>query len=176
MCNPIGMSYTFGDINPEKIYQAICSIVENDQDVALNIGKTTTSILFFGEKVFGIRINSKTQCLDTIEECVAPYASRITGAKLIQTEKQTSVQIPLMTDEASMPVVHEMLKTLFQECFNRQNVEMFGCCNDHVRCSDARCCLHADDKFYLGCIYRKNLEAGRIFYGKNRNVEESAQS
>ena len=33
-------------------------------------------------------------------------------------------------------------------------------------------CLHQDDKFYLGCIYRKNLEAGRVFYGKNRNVED----
>jgi len=169
----MGMIYTLDDINPEKIYQAICAIVENDQDVTLNIGKTTTSILFFGEKVFGIRINSKTQCLDTTEECVVPYASRIAGAKVIQTEKQTSVQIPLLTEEASVPVVHEMLNALFQECFNRQNVEMFGCCNDHVRCSDVGHCLHEDDKFYLGCIYRKNLEEGRIFYGKNRNVGDN---
>lgn len=40
-------------------------------------------------------------------------------------------QIPLMTGEASVAVVQEMLRTLFQECFNRQNVEALGCCNDH---------------------------------------------
>ena len=82
-------------------------------------------------------------------------------------------QIPLMSDEASVAVVQEMLRALLQECFNRQTVEAFGCCNDHVRCSDAGHCLHEDDKFYLGCIYRKNLEEGRIFYGKNRNVEDN---
>ncbi len=46
----------------------------------------------------------------------------------------------------------------------------FGCCNDFVRCSDARKCLKSDNPDYKGCQYRKNLEAGRIFYGVNRNV------
>lgn len=95
------------------------------------------------------------------------------GAKLNQGKKRAYAQIPLVTDESSATIVHEMLRNLLQECFKRQSVESFGCCNDHVRCSDAKCCLHADDKFYLGCIYRKNLEEGHIFYGKNRNVEDT---
>lgn len=173
MCEPMGMIYTFGDMNPDAIFQRICSIVENDQDVTINIAKTTTSISFYGEKIFNIRINSKTQCLDTEEEFIFPYVSRIAGAKLNDGGKRAYAQIPLMTDEASVAVVHEMLRELLQECFNRQNVEAFGCCNDHVRCSDAGHCLHEDDKFYLGCIYRKNLEEGRIFYGKNRNVGDN---
>lgn len=168
---PMGMVYTFGDLEPENIFQKIRSIVGNNQDVTMNIAKTTTSISFCGEKVFGVRINSKTACLDTEEKCAFPYVARITGANLCTSEKRTYAQIPLITDEASVSIVHELLLLLFQECFNRQTVETFGCCNDHVRCSDARHCLHQDDKFYLGCIYRKNLEAGRIFYGKNRNVE-----
>lgn len=170
---PMGMVYTFGDLNPETIFHKICSVVGNDQDVTVNIAKTTTSISFYKEKVFNIRINSKTQCLDTEDEFVFPYIPEITGATMHLGGKYA--QIPLVTDEASVSKVNEMLQKLFQDCFNRQNTESFGCCNDHVRCSDARRCLHEDDKFYLGCIYRKNLEAGRIFYGVNRNVEDSQQ-
>lgn len=173
MHEPMGMIYTFGDLDPETIFRTICSIVDNDQDVALNVAKTTTSISFYGEKIFNIRINSKTQCLDTEEKFIFPYVSQIVGAKLNDGGKRAYVQIPLMTDETSVAVVHEMLRELMQECFNRQSVEAFGCCNDHVRCSDAGHCLHADDKFYLGCIYRKKLEAGCIFYGKNRNMEDN---
>lgn len=173
MCEPIGMIYTFGGVNPEAIFQSICSIVENDQDVTMNVAKTTSSIFFYGEKIFNIRINSKTQCLDTEEEFAFPYIPEIAGAKLNQGKKRAYAQIPLVTDESSATIVHEMLRNLLQECFKRQSVESFGCCNDHVRCSDAKCCLHADDKFYLGCIYRKNLEEGHIFYGKNRNVEDT---
>ena len=29
MCVPMGMVYTFGDLNPEIIFDTICSIVEN---------------------------------------------------------------------------------------------------------------------------------------------------
>lgn len=53
---------------------------------------------------------------------------------------------------------------------DKDAAEPFGCCNDFLRCSDARQCLHRDDNFYHGCMYRKNLENGRIFYGDNRNV------
>ena len=47
----------------------------------------------------------------------------------------------------------------------------FGCCHKYIECSDARKCLHDDLNYSEGCIYRQNLEAGRIFYGKNRNVD-----
>lgn len=120
--------------------------------------------------MLGIRINSKAQCLDTEEKFIFEYVQKISGAKLHSSKNREYAQIPLMTGEASVVVVQEMLRTLFQECFNRQNVEALGCCNDHVCCLDAGHCLHEDDKFYLGCIYRTNLEEGRIFCGKNRNV------
>lgn len=173
MCEPMGMIYTFDTLKPKEIFQKICSIVGNNQDVTINEAKTTTSIFFYGEKMFSIRINSKTQCLDTEEKFIFEYVPKISGAKLHSSKNREYAQIPLMTDEASVAVVQEMLCALLQECFNRQNVEAFGCCNDHVRCSDAGHCLHEEDKFYLGCIYRKNLEEGRIFYGKNRNVGDN---
>lgn len=46
----------------------------------------------------------------------------------------------------------------------------FGCCSKFIECSDAKKCLHENKLYATSCSYRKNLEAGRIFYGKNRNI------
>ncbi len=55
--------------------------------------------------------------------------------------------------------------------FRNTITERFACCHDFMGCSDAKQCLHPDDRFFNGCEYRKNLEAGRIFYGKNMNIQ-----
>lgn len=46
----------------------------------------------------------------------------------------------------------------------------FGCCSQYVECSDANRCLHKDFIRSKSCYYKKNLESGRIFYGKNANI------
>ena len=48
--------------------------------------------------------------------------------------------------------------------------ERFGCCSRYEQCSDEGKCIHPDFLFSRACAYRENLEAGNIFYGKNRNV------
>ena len=54
--------------------------------------------------------------------------------------------------------------------FNKTASVIFGCCNDFIRCSDELKCLKSENPDYRGCLYRKNLESGRIFYGKNKNI------
>ncbi len=46
----------------------------------------------------------------------------------------------------------------------------FGCCSRYMQCSDAKKCVHPDLFTSLACGYRRNLEDGRIFYGKNKNI------
>lgn len=46
----------------------------------------------------------------------------------------------------------------------------FDCCHRFEECSNAKACTHPDKRFALSCGYRKNLKAGRIFYGQNRNI------
>lgn len=41
--------------------------------------------------------------------------------------------------------------------------DVFGCCSQYKQCSDAKKCLRTDDRAEA-CLYRKNLEAGKIFY------------
>ena len=47
----------------------------------------------------------------------------------------------------------------------------FGCCSKFNACSDAMKCVHENRLYSMACSYRTNLDAGRIFYGKNRNID-----
>lgn len=46
----------------------------------------------------------------------------------------------------------------------------WDCCSRYMECSDAKTCVHPDKRAALLCGYRRILNSGRIFYGKNRNV------
>lgn len=47
----------------------------------------------------------------------------------------------------------------------------FGCCSAFEKCSDAKRCVHKNKLYAKACMYRDNLDQGRIFYGKNRNSD-----
>lgn len=47
----------------------------------------------------------------------------------------------------------------------------FGCCSRFNACSDAKKCVHENRLYSMACSYRAHLDAGRIFYGKNRNID-----
>ncbi len=48
----------------------------------------------------------------------------------------------------------------------------FGCCSKVEECSDALHCIH-ENKFYSkACMYRMNLDMGKVFYGKNKNIDK----
>ena len=158
--------YAFGGGIPEEIYKTICEIVGDSEYVTLKRNKTADSIYMFKGLVFSIRINSKTQCLDTKNAIAFEYISEIAGA----SSTKNTAHIPLLTDNDSLAAIKNMLIDIYEQRRAQVSGDPFGCCNDHVRCSDAGYCLHLKNEDYWGCIYRKNLEAGRIFYGKNKNI------
>lgn len=45
--------------------------------------------------------------------------------------------------------------------------DSFGCCSRYRECSDSGQCLIVDREYSAYCSYRKQLEGGRVFYGKN---------
>ena len=46
----------------------------------------------------------------------------------------------------------------------------FGCCSRFNECSDAKECVHPNKLYGCACYYKSNLDQGKIFYGKNKNV------
>ena len=93
-----------------------------------------------------------------------------TGRTKLRILQDDGKYITLTADTPDLAVYITGLKEKKREIFRELGTESFGCCNDYERCSDAMKCLHSDNKDYNGCMYRKNLEVGRIFYGKNANV------
>jgi len=53
---------------------------------------------------------------------------------------------------------------------------MIGCCSSYVLCSDAKRCIKPYIAASEGCYYELNLKAGKIFYGKNRNLQGSVKT
>ena len=113
--------------------------------------KNGRSYFFYGKKVFEL-------------------VSNASGAVRLRIQKEDDKPITLTPESPDLRTYLDMLKETKKNIFQNLTTETFGCCNDFIRCSDAMKCLHSEDRFYNGCMYRKNLEAGRIFYGKNKNV------
>jgi hypothetical protein len=63
------------------------------------------------------------------------------------------------------------IESVFTQCYLDEPVESFGCCSRYNDCSDEKKCIHPDQKLSKGCIYKSNLDNGRIFYGKNQSTD-----
>ena len=50
----------------------------------------------------------------------------------------------------------------------KSSASAFGCCSLYEKCSNAGRCIHDNLLYSTVCSYRRNLEAGRIFYGKEK--------
>lgn len=138
----------------EELYQRYIFEGETDDDVfTSNEIKKGRSYFFYGKKAFEFKPPSLGKTKLTI--------FRLDNTKYKLGGTSTSAELLTALKE---------LRDIKQTIFRNLHTEAFGCCNDYIRCSDASKCLHARDRFYTNCMYRKNLEAGTIFYGKNRNV------
>ena len=79
-----------------------------------------------------------------------------------------SLAIPMNSDGIAdfFRKVIELRLKLYKSAF----ASPFGCCSQYVECSDAARCNHPNRLYSTACAYRRNLENGRIFYGKNMNL------
>lgn len=78
----------------------------------------------------------------------------------------------IRTDISSLEEIPNHLDKIKRSCqyiLDRLPKE-FSCCSRYMQCSDAKICIHPDKPFAAGCFYRKVLHSGRVFYGKNRNI------
>lgn len=73
-------------------------------------------------------------------------------------------------DQHTIDSYKELLIRVAGETVNRYPKE-WDCCSLYQQCSDAKSCVLEDKELALRCGYRKILNSGKIFYGKNRNVD-----
>lgn len=157
----------FGACNFESVYNTILNMSGNDaENVTLNRTQSGGSIYMYKSVAFTIVLNSRSQVIKTNNPTAVDYASKIPGAS---SEKGVTT-FPLGCDIKYTEVFENMVRDVYDSNLRDVDAEMIGCCDMFIMCSDALSCLKSDDPHYNGCLYRKNLEAGRIFYGKNKNI------
>ena len=124
------------------------------------------SYSFYGVKAFELNIldndKVKMKLPDDIMGVLYPSKKNLKEGQFYAISDLSSAEMLQLVD---------LLKKRKNVTFRNIITETFACCNSFVQCSDAKACLHAKDRNYNGCYYRKNLESGRIFYGKNRNID-----
>lgn len=89
-------------------------------------------------------------------------------SSMADEKKAAYTKIPLATLEDVQKHIF-MLQDVLQAMIDRIPKD-FDCCSRYMECSDAMRCIHPDKDFALLCGYRKVLRSGRVFYGKNRNI------
>lgn len=161
----VSLPHTFEDV--EEMWKTHISCGSKDTDAFYwEEIKGGRSYYFYGIMVFHLVLDSKGHYLfklsGKIYRLLSFSAGNISDASVYPLRNLN----PDQTKE-----LFYVLRQYNRQCFRDIVIDIFGCCNDHVKCSDVGKCLHDDDRFYNGCQYRSNLESGRIFYGKNRNVE-----
>ena len=81
--------------------------------------------------------------------------------KTIKSNKiHTFVNFKIWSDDTS-EFIRNAIK-YYVEHF--EPADKFGCCSKYRECSKAKKCLHNNLFYSKACWYRKNLEAGKIFY------------
>lgn len=98
------------------------------------------------------------------------YAANIPDGCQVQTTKADEgfIRIIIGQEKDVLPLV-PLLRMILTNLIRQYHT--FGCCSRYEKCSDVGKCIHPDPVFALGCAYRNNLDDGKVFYGKNRNIE-----
>jgi hypothetical protein len=131
--------------------------------------KNGKSISIFGSKVF--EISEKTG--EKVLLCKYQILEHFDLLKYTALDDTSDVEniamIKIVDVKNFLSVIEDLVYPIYIYCLNLIQVDTFGCCNSFIECSNKKECVSKDREFYLGCCYRRNLENGKIFYGKNKN-------
>lgn len=121
-----------------------------------------------GRIIFYAHIRKKSRYIELHNSMLDIISTEIPIEKSLSTEvKYFRVNI-----DQTYPVQNyiDLLMAVTKATLDRWPKE-WDCCSRVEKCSDQKACVHPDKEFSLKCGYRKILNSGRIFYGKNRNID-----
>lgn len=124
------------------------------------------SIFFFGKKALQVTLRKNGALVFDIDnKIVAECPSWVSS---IKTKKTTTAF--LLTDINDFEAFFIFLQQLKFYFFHKLTPDPVGCCHRFLQCSDNRDCIIPHSLTSVACYYRRNLDNGKIFYGKNKNV------
>ena len=145
------------------------SICVNEPDYPPNshnvnrIGKNDTFLKYEYDKTLSLHIRDNYLKLLTIPNSALLKKTKADGL---------FTRIIFSSIEDNLDILGDLVRTIVKIGLDYyESGSSFGCCSQFIKCSDAKKCVHENKLYSKGCQYRKNLDAGRIFYGKNRNID-----
>ncbi len=152
----------------EKITSYTVSVKKPDYPRGINTnGNVKTSLLKIQLKT-NKKENSSYLSFSLPDEIVKLLESETFDVEVKKTKTDTSVLID--PESKDFPTFSSFIIKNTLDAFMSSGGSAFGCCDRYKECSDAKKCVHSNRLYALGCAYYRNLRAGRIFYGKNRNI------
>ncbi len=146
-------------------FEQFVSVSSSDDTVSV----ICKSLKLFGceRKMGGLLLTVKNDILDGIP---LPATAEVKNIKSLKDATRL-----LLPDEVS-PDFKKLIANILSHCpaFIEKNYvpeDTFDCCSRFEKCSDALRCIHPDPLFAAGCSYRKKLNQGIVFCGKNRNID-----
>lgn len=139
--------------------------------VSLSENKSDDSITILGVAAIHIRINTKgnffiipTELAKQVPDCYPVFDIVSNGVRF---------KFDSLADLDDR--FEKIIASLYQILLKRLSVDEFGCCSRYLECSDKKTCVNTlidnkKRKLSTGCHYKKHLESGHIFYGKNANI------
>ena len=73
-----------------------------------------------------------------------------------------------MDSEELLPYFERLMRYRLAQYKSKEPT--YGCCHLYEKCSDAKKCISNKKIYATVCAYKKNLDEGRIFYGRNKNI------
>ncbi|HJB20964.1 MAG TPA: hypothetical protein H9773_04590 [Candidatus Fournierella merdavium] len=119
--------------------------------------------IFHASKCTNVNLSLKVSA-DYLSPAEATLCKLIDGKIYFSSLGSKGVFDPDSLPSDFQTVLVSQLQTLFPS-------DTFGCCSSYIECSDNRKCVHPNPYYASGCMYKKNLDAGRIFYGVNKISE-----
>lgn len=126
-----------------------------------------TIVSYHGSTAFRLKMRGKQHYISvpTLFDTLIPE-----DAPRKQTKSEEGYIRLILDQEHPVESYTDFLATVTEATIDRLP-KVWDCCSRYMECSDAKACVHPDKVFALDCGYRKVLNSGRIFYGKNRNID-----
>ncbi|MEA5073416.1 MAG: hypothetical protein VB030_04495 [Eubacterium aggregans] len=167
-------------INFDKIYNYLCSFYPSTQRIKRSDFDKSDGFSFssLGQMIFRIKYSKKNAVYYLeIPEVPTDFASMISEDIQVSSTSIKGFSRYEFSSLQELDIFSPSLQKIYNHMLNQYtDREQFGCCHRYVECSDAmKCLLSGSDEdttiFSNSCMYKENLENGKIFYGKNRNTD-----
>lgn len=137
-------------------YAANCGIEASH--IIYDINKDKSISFKIEEKLIAKLFPNPSICIAFPISALKKYAADLTFSSIKTLEGYGGI---LLKDKACEDVSLDILERIIIDYVPSHS---FGCCHRFKECSLEKQCIHPDLFYAKGCQYRKNLEAGKIFY------------